>query len=159
MELSVDYLKHLLHYNPETGEWLWQNPTKPNTRLKGLKAGNRRHDGYLLIRIRGRTYYSGRLAFFYMTGRWPEKEIDHIDRDPSNDRWVNLREATSAQNKYNRTTSGMVGIYRSGNDTWWAMAGNEYLGTFQTMEEAVAARAAKISELGHAEFANLNAGD
>jgi hypothetical protein len=157
MQLTQEKLKYLLHYNLETGDWVWLNPPNHNTRLLGQLAGNRRSDGYLLIRIRGRLYYSGRLAWFYMTERWPE-EIDHKDRDPSNDRWVNLREATSSQNKYNQNRVGIVGVYRSGNSNWMAMAGNTYLGVYTSIEDAIDARKAALVNMGHSDFAELNEG-
>lgn len=84
-------------------------------------------------------YYTGRLAFLWMKGYWPE-EVDHADRDPSNDKWSNLREANSSLNKFNRDYGDMRGVYASGNK-WWAMVGRAgYLGTFNTLEEASAAR-------------------
>ncbi len=46
---------------------------------------------------------SSRLAFLYMTGDWPlpRLEMDHINRDKTDDSWNNLRIATSQQNKAN----------------------------------------------------------
>jgi hypothetical protein len=138
-----------LHYEPETGVWIWISPPNHNGDLKGKVAGNVGADGYRKIRINGSLYVASRLAWLWMTGDWPENEIDHIDRDPSNDAWSNLREATSSQNKWNRGGEGLRGIYRSGS-RWWAMAGrNNYLGTFDTVEEASRARdlaAAQMSE-------------
>ena len=155
MQLTLEHLKSILCYNPETGEWIWINPPNHNTRLLGKRAGNCRPDGYRLIRIRGRAYYSSRLAWFYMTGDWPKKEIDHKDRDPSNDRWENLREASSSENKFNRTYSNIRGVYASGNK-WWAMVGRDnYLGMFDTLEEAVIARDEEAKRLG-GNFAILN---
>lgn len=139
--LTQAQLKHLLHYDPETGEWIWLNPPNHNTRLKGQLAGNRRRDGYLLIRINGQAYYSSRLAFLYMTGEMPRMEVDHKDRDPANDAWVNLREATSSQNKYNRTldSNRLRGI-RSVGDKWQVRVENAHIGNFDTLEEALAVR-------------------
>jgi hypothetical protein len=155
MILTQAYLKQVLHYNPETGVWTWQQSLSYNVKA-GREAGSRRPDGYLKIRIRGRAYYASRLAWFYMTGEWPI-EIDHIDRDPSNDRWENLREATSSQNKYNRSYGGNLrGVYCSGNGKWWAMVGKgNYLGTFDSLEEAITARDTEAMKLA-GEFAILN---
>ena len=101
--ITATRLREILHYDPETGVWTWIDPPKHNSRLTGQVAGNVRSDGYRLIRIRSVAYYSSRLACLYMTGEWPKEEMDHIDRNPSNDQWSNLREATSSDNKYNQT--------------------------------------------------------
>jgi hypothetical protein len=37
-----------------------------------------------------------------MTGKLPDREADHRDRDGSNDRWRNIRPATRSQNTMNR---------------------------------------------------------
>lgn len=145
-----------LEYFPETGDWIWRDPPGHNSQLRDKPAGNRRADGYLLIRIEGTAYYASRLAFVWMLGRWPFEEVDHVDRDPSNDRWDNLRDATSSENKYNREPNGMRGVYRSGENSWWVMVGrNNYLGTFDSLEKAIAARDAEALRLG-GDFAILN---
>lgn len=157
MKLTIDYLRSVLSYNPDTGEWLWVRCPPPNQRYTGTPAGNRRHDGYLMIRIRGRLYYGARLAVFYMTGKWPKEEVDHKDRDASNDRWSNIREATSSQNKFNRVSlTDIRGVYQCGKSSWQVMVGrNNYLGTFGSLEEAINARDAEAIRLG-GEFAILN---
>lgn len=37
-----------------------------------------------------------------MTGAWPDLQIDHINRDQLDNRWLNLRQATASQNGQNR---------------------------------------------------------
>lgn len=136
-----------LEYLPSTGEWFWRNPPNHNGRLKDTLAGYVRPTGYRLIRIGGTAYFASRLAFLWMLGRWPYDEVDHKDRDPSNDRWDNLRDATSSENKYNRDLgfyNSYRGVYRSGSG-WWAQAGKQYLGTFETLMEAVEAREQALS--------------
>ena len=95
-------LEHMLHYDPDTGIWTWVNPPVHNSKLKGQVAGTVREDGYRTIRIQREAYYASRLACLWMTGKWPVEEMDHIDRDPSNDCWSNLREASSSLNKRNQ---------------------------------------------------------
>lgn len=154
--LTQERLRYLLWYNPETGEWRWLNPPNHNTRLRGQIAGNRRPDGYLKIRIGGFAYYSSHLACLYMLGHLPAEEMDHKDRDPSNDRWHNLREATSSENKWNRQNRALYrGVYPCGKK-WQVMAGRAgYLGVYDSLEEAMAIRdAAALSQAG--EFAILN---
>jgi hypothetical protein len=110
--ITQKYLQFLLHYNPETGKWKW-------VRSKGgQKAGNVAgclDNGYYTIRIERRNWRSSRLAFLYMRGRWPIEVMDHKNGNPSDDRWINLREATHAQNQQNhkrnsRNMSGYKGV-------------------------------------------------
>jgi hypothetical protein len=159
--LTQQRLRHLLKYNPEMGEWTWLNPPNHNTRLRGMPAGNTRSDGYLKIKINGVAYYSSRLAWFYMTGNWPSEEIDHIDRDPSNDRWNNLRLASSSDNKCNsslntRNTSGYRGIgWLPGASKWQVHVNGVYLGRYDNADEAIEVRDSFAKE-AQREFVTLN---
>ncbi|SRR6266478_2847292 len=153
--LTQDRLKQLLSYDPDTGLWVWIFCPPPNQRHTGTQAGNRRSDGYLKIRIDGFAYYSSHLACLYMTGKLPDEEMDHEDNDPNNDKWSNLREATSSQNKYNRRYLGLRGVYRRGNK-WMVIVGlSNYLGMFNCFGQALIARDAEAKRLG-GDFAVLN---
>lgn len=66
---------------------------------------------------------------------------DHEDRDPLNDRRDNLRPATHHQNQLNR--KGMNGIcWSHACGKWRAYISGKHLGVFDTIEQAVKARAA-----------------
>ena len=112
--LTPERLREVLHYCEETGRWTWRVP--PNWRFQiGDEAGSINHSGYRKIRIDGRFYLSSRLAFLFMRGSWPKHEIDHKNRDRSDDSWDNLREATRAQNNWNQgvrkdSFSGFKGV-------------------------------------------------
>lgn len=159
--LTQEYLRHLLHYEPSTGAWTWLNPPNHNTRLKGKCAGYVRNDGYCQIRIGGLLYYSSRLAFLYMKGHMPIAEVDHKDRDPSNDKWDNLREATSSENKCNReitSQSGYVGIdWYIPLQKWRARLDKIHLGYFADIQEAIVARNTAAKAV-YGDFAVLNKG-
>jgi hypothetical protein len=66
--------------------------------------------------IRWKSYRSARLAYFYMTGRWPET-VDHINGVRDDDRYTNLRCATAQENGFNRRTianrTGFRGVYHN----------------------------------------------
>ena len=110
IELTAERLREVLAYDPETGAFSWKVARGPNR--AGGPAGNvNKVIGYLQIRIDYVLYYGQRLAWLYMTGAWPGKDIDHRDADKTNNRFENLREATMSQNIAN---SGMFAHNKSG---------------------------------------------
>ena len=132
-------LLHLLNYDPETGAWTWRNPNPRSGRYVGQEAGWVDFRGYRIIRVDCGSYRSARLAWFYMTEEWPELEIDHINRDRSDDSWTNLRSVSSTQNLRNRGFDTMRGISCCGRKLQVSVCG-QYLGLFERLEEALAIR-------------------
>lgn len=159
--LSHKRLKQFISYCPETGGFKRLDGYKVK---KGCRAGGLDALGYLKIKLDGFTYLGHRLAWFYMHGKWPADEIDHINNNPSDNRLVNLREATPSQNKANRmlprhNTSGCKGVsYYTADDIWVVrfLAGgkNIYIGRFKEKEEAIQAYKDSIHKY-HEEFTNL----
>ena len=98
-KLSAVRLRSLLDYDPKTGIFQWK---RANARRKaGERAGWIRPDGRNLIRIGPTRYLASRLAWLYVYGEWPERYVDHIDRDKANDAISNLRQADKQQNSWN----------------------------------------------------------
>ena len=155
-KLSHEELKRLLHYNPETGIFTWlvsRGNTKP-----GKKAGYLESSlGYRRIRINKVDYKLHRLAWFYMTGKWPKNHIDHINGIKDDNRFHNLREATTSQNMFNNktrsdNTSGYKGVgwHKKANKyvAYISVKGRQlYLGIFETPEEAHEAYKQKSLEI------------
>jgi hypothetical protein len=98
--LTHKRLLELLHFNPETGVFTWKITHRGRVKA-GSIAGGPHSGGCLEIRIGGGRYRAHRLAWFYVHKRWPKREIDHIDLDPTNNVLNNLREATHQQNMCN----------------------------------------------------------
>ena len=120
-DLTAEFLRSILRYVPETGEWFWVE-TKHKKHVNEPICSSTKTCPQ--IRINGRNYLSSRLAFLYMTGRWPEQLIDHIDVNPLNNRWANLREADKRANAMNtrppkNNTSGHKGVSWSKNKRKW----------------------------------------
>ena len=163
MQITQEWLKSRLAYNPDTGIFTWLMSPAPNTPT-GSVAGCLHAQGYIDIKLRGIGYKAHRLAWLYMLGVFPENEIDHIDQDRSNNRWSNLRQATHTQNQHNRklnknNTSGVKGVSFNHARRRWAayirLAGRTVtLGYFRTLEEAEACRMA--AEMQHRPYSPHN---
>lgn len=162
-ELTQERLKELLHYDPETGNFIWKVFSGPRA-LKGQVAGSVEGQGYIGIQIDGVTYKAHRLAFLIVEGRIPEF-VDHIDRDRRNNKWYNLRPCSKSENIANSTisranTSGYKGVGKcSGSEMYRARikCGGKtyYLGRFSCPREAAHAYNVAAIQL-HGEFAVLN---
>jgi len=109
-ELPAEVLRFMLHYCPNTGKFTW----KVNS--VGSNAGYADKRGYILICIFGIKYRAHRLAYLYMTGTFPDKQIDHINHVKSDNKWSNLRHVSGLDNSKNQkmhstNTSGFTGVY------------------------------------------------
>lgn len=150
----------LLSYDPATGEMRWR--VAPTTSIPaGAIAGSINHVGYRKIGIRGACVWAHHVAFVLMEGRWPKYGVDHINGDPSDNRWANLREATKAQNGANRgvqrnSKSGLKGVVRYRGR--YRAHINKYLGTFRTAREAADAYA-RANAILNGPFARTTFGD
>jgi len=146
--LTQERLYQLLHYNPDTGEWFWKENSGFGRKPKNQPAGSLHPDGYRYIKIDGKTYKSSRLAFLYMTGKFPTNTADHIDKIRNNDRWGNLRDATRTEQCLNRTKFKRrkseddclpKGVYRSGKKYQVSLKIDykfHYFGTYESISEA-----------------------
>ena len=148
--LTAERLREILRYDPGTGQFACLVTRSNNGAKAGAIAGTRKTNGYVYIQINHRMYLAHRLAWLYMTGEWPSREVDHEDTDPSNNRWSNLRLATSGENSQNqrrpgrRNTSGYLGVsYDKSRGKYAATIGLNgrtiHLGRHDTPEEAHAA--------------------
>ena len=119
--------------------------------------------GYLNVVIDYKYYSLHRLAWFYVTGKWPIDQIDHIDRNKCNNKWENLREATGSENSRNigissRNTSGIKGVHWNESHKRWCAkvhlhSKRHHIGYFKNIEDAQKAVSKKRNEL-HGIFAN-----
>lgn len=149
-DLTVARLRELLHYNARTGEFIWLAKSGAGSKAcAGEYAGSASHQsGYIYIRIMGHTYRAHRLAWLYVTDKWPADQIDHENGLRQDNRWANLREATHPENQQNQrkaqrnNKSGYLGVSAHGK-RWQATITFKkvqfHIGTFDTAELAHAA--------------------
>jgi hypothetical protein len=146
------YFKTRLLYSPKRGVFYWILPPPAHSDLMGEEAGTVCSDRfgkcYHVMQIDGVKYKRSRLAFFYITGRMPSNQIDHINGNSLDDRWQNLREATATQNMQNqrkrkRRVSLPTGVRVNKSGTFAARItvdkAQVQIGTFKTVDEASAA--------------------
>lgn len=162
-DLTANSLADLLDYDASTGVFTWR-VRKSQAMKPGCIAGTTTNrEGYRRICINGEAHYAHRLAWLYVYGKWPSREIDHIDGDAGNNAISNLREATGSQNQFNQgkkkhNRSGHKGVtkYRSGWRARIACRGAQiHLGYFDNAELAAEAYA-KAAERLHGEFARIS---
>ena len=150
-ELTAEYLRSILHYEPETGIFTWKVSNSNRVRI-GDAAGCPCGGGYLNITVGSRLYLGHRLAWLYVYGVWPKDQIDHINRNRSDNRITNLRDVSTKQNlqnagKYSHNTSGHPGVcWHKQHSKWVASIMHNqksiHLGYFTDIEEALSARKA-----------------
>lgn len=181
-DLTAEYVRQILDYNPETGEFRWKARTPEmftpsarssewqcrswNARYAEIRAGTLDAKGYWRIKIFNFSYAAHRIAWLWMTGSYPKAEIDHIDVDSSNNCWSNLREATHAENSRNKhkrsdNSSGKKGVRWNGLSKKWladiVVNGKlHHLGYFENIEDAAAVYERAARDL-HGEFARTDA--
>ncbi len=151
--LTQELLHKYFSYNPESGELRWKlraNKASVIGQIAGATVGVLPDAGYTMLSFFGKRYFAHRLVWLYVHGEWPEKQIDHINHDRTDNRICNLRMAshyTNMKNKslYTTNRSGYPGVEPHGKN-WKARIGvngtKVLLGVFSSFKEAVAAKQA-----------------
>ena len=109
-KITHSRLCELLRYEPDTGNLIWLVSPKHDVKAGDI-AGGMNDDGYIIVKVDGRSYRAHVLAYFYMRKSWPKYQVDHIDTNRANNRWANLRSATNGQNGANK---GLTRANKSG---------------------------------------------
>lgn len=141
----------LFDYDPETG--VVKHRITHGRAKAGKIAGTERTDGYRVVWFNGKLHLLHRIIYLLMNGEWPPQQIDHINRNRTDNRWCNLRAVTPRENIMNRgtnrmrpdNTSGYVGVSFVRQCRKWKATisydgRRQYLGLFATPDEAAAAR-------------------
>ena len=147
-------LKQLFDYNPDTGA-LYRKVNMPGAKAGILKPNN---DGYIGLRIFQKMYLAHHVIWKIMYDEdVPDGYvIDHINHDRTDNSIKNLRIISKADNarnmkrKINRELP--MGIVKTDNNKFKAVIDKDglrtYIGTYNTLKEAVAAWEATKKILG-----------
>ena len=169
-KLSVGTLSYLLECNFGTGELIWKNRDRLffgrtdrwrawNKHFPGKSALTAMRNGYRVGAIFNHSYSAHRVIFAMYHGRWPANQVDHINGIRTDNRIVNLRDATRAENtrnsaRYSTNTSGVAGVTWNKRAKKWkaqiVISGKQsYLGYFSNLEDARRARKDAEAENGY----------
>jgi hypothetical protein len=150
-KISVERLREVLDYNPDTGVFIRKVPMgRHGCHVAGDVCGTTTKRGYIFICVDKFKSMAHRLAWLYVYGVWPEGDLDHINQNKSDNRICNLRQVSRKENMQNVTlhkhnTSGVKGVAWHGQcKKWRAYIFADYkqisLGVYDTFEDAVKAR-------------------
>ena len=145
--MTSDELKEILSYDASTGIFRRKVGLFPN-REAGDIAGST-CEGFVCIKIQNKTYKTHRLAWLYVYGKWPAKQLDHMNGVRNDNRISNLREVTNSENNQNQSRArsdngtGLLGVSRGRPGMYVAFLGiggkRLYLGSFSDPHAAHAA--------------------
>ena len=158
-QLTQELIGKALSYDPVTGYLIWKTNLYSKRAIPNKRAGSLvKSTGYRNISLFGRTYLEHQLIWFICNGAWPSGQIDHINQIRDDNRIVNLRDVSKADNARNRSRNPNSKLGEHG--IWYNMRTRKYVAeitlngkkvyqkSFDDVEQAITERRAKSLELG-----------
>ena len=160
--LTFERANELFHYEPSSGKLFWKKTTAHRVKVGDEAGCVHKGTGYIQIRVDNKLYTLHRIAILLATGVYDKTvQVDHINHDRSDNRLENLRVVSRAENMRNKSRqntnkTGITGVQiiytRKGTKRYRAniMYNNKpiFLGNYDTLEEAAAARKAAEIKYG-----------
>lgn len=174
--LTAELIRALIDYDPESGLLTWRPrplemfpaPT-PALQRSIAAAWNEKNAGQEACACIDGGYKTGglfynklrahRAAWAIVTGEMPKGQIDHINGDGTDNRWVNLRLVCGKENARNQkrhvtNISGHTGVcWSTRHGKWyayvWAGTTNKKLGYYASLDDAALAARTARQNLGY----------
>ena len=145
--ITADIARQLFHYDPTTGHI---HRLLKTGQISARRADAQQRNGYGYVEFKGRCLSAHRLAWLLFHGVWPTGMLDHINRNKRDNRAINLRIVTAAQNAQNTAerkdnVSGRRGVcWHKRTKTWQVRIRAEgkfmFVGQYACFDDAVKAR-------------------
>ena len=155
--MKIEEIFKYIHYQKDINKFIWIKNTGYVSKI-GKIAGFKRNDGYRIIKFKGRRYYEHRLIYLWYNPCWNilnlKEEIDHIDRNRSNNKIENLRIVNSSIQSRNITmhsnnTSGYTNIcWDKNNNKWLVRVCQKYIGRYKNINDAISSMKKAQKEFG-----------
>ena len=149
-----------LNYDPDTGllTWAKRGIEWLDKRIEGKEVSQKWVDktGYkqyvVTLEIKGTKVRipASRLCWLVYTGDWPVFTIDHINRNPFDNRFCNLRDVSQKVNNFNRGFyKGRFLKYLSFSEgAWYVRFHGEYFGRYTCLGLALKVRNTELKKRG-----------
>lgn len=174
--MTFEQISKLLRYDSGNGRLFWLPRTPDqfagtegrtaehacanwNSKFSGKEAFTATNGhGYRRGTIFNRRYQAHRIVWLLHYGKWPAADIDHINGDRADNRLINLRSVSRAENAKNQraritNTSGVLGVSWDKQTGKWRVSiqiegQTRKIGRFPDIESAAAARKAADLRFG-----------
>jgi hypothetical protein len=145
LQITAEEMRRVFRYEPATGVLSW-SINRARMAMAGSRAGYLKNCGRRMVKINGRLVQEHRLIWLIVTGEWPKGVIDHINGNPADNRFANLRDVSQRVNVQNQRRgvgrSGLLGVGWHGQLKKWQVCIRDstgrqhYLGVYADKEEA-----------------------
>lgn len=138
--LEYERMSEIFRYDPDTGKIYWKQ-SYHRSKI-GTEAGSINKAGYITIKMQGKQYSAARIGYLLTFGSIPTNlQIDHIDRNRTNNKIENLRLVSASENCRNRSVKGAepLGYTITKSGKYQAQPRGDYLGVFADLDQCLSA--------------------
>jgi hypothetical protein len=142
---TLNELQQVLRYAPDEGAFYWRIDNRHPKARTGMRAGRINVLGRAQIGYKKSQLFVHRLVWLFETGAWPAGMIDHIDGNPLNNKFFNLRESNHSLNGQNQRA------WRNGKllGTSWHKGKGKYIAAIKLQGKRVHLGYFETEELAH----------